>query len=113
GARQAIEVGQHAGAIGVQFEVELPTAAQLEQIQRNAPPRQEAALVDDAVLVARVGKTIQPGIEVGIEVANGLDQGLTDAQGRPALRFWCRLWVRIKATLSRCISLRSRLRRGC
>ena len=86
---EPVEIGQHAGASGVQFEIELTTAAELEQIKSDAPPGQEAALIDDALLVARVGKAVEPSVEVRKEVADGLYQGLAHIQGRPALRFWC------------------------
>jgi hypothetical protein len=75
GLGQPIEVGQHLGAAGIQIEIELPPTAQLEQIQAEPPPDQEAFVVDDEGLEAGIGERVQPAIELRPEVADGFDEG--------------------------------------
>lgn len=88
GARQAIEVVQDLGPAGLQFEVQLPAAGQLQQVQQQAPPDQKARGVGASVLVTRIGQLLEPVVELGEEVAYGLDKGLAQDQGRPFLRRW-------------------------
>jgi hypothetical protein len=88
------------GAAGVELEVELAAAAQLEQVQGQAPPGEEARRVGDGFGVAAVGQGLQLVVESGEEVTDGADEGLPEGQGRP---FWRRRWVvwmRTRATVS-------------
>ena len=78
----------------------MPAAAELPQVQPQPPPGQKARLIGDEVAVARVGKALQPIVEVGKEMPHGLDKGAAGDHGRPALRRWCWLCVRMRARLS-------------
>jgi hypothetical protein len=70
-----------------QLEVELAATAEFEEEQAQAPPEQEALVVDDAVLVARVVDVIEAVVEVGPEVSESADQERSDVQDRPFFRF--------------------------
>jgi hypothetical protein len=87
GAGQTIEVVQDVGPVGLQFEVQLPAAVQLQEIQEQTPPDEKASGVSAGVLVAGIGQVLEPVVELGEEVADGLDEGLAEDQGRP---FWRR-----------------------
>src|SRR5262249_7363865 len=100
GLSQAIEVGPHGRAAIVQLEIELAASAELEQVQGQAPPSQEARGVGASLWPARIGQALQPGVQLREEVAGGLDQGPADDQGRPALNFNCRARARSSATVS-------------
>ncbi len=73
GLGQTIEVGQNRLAAVAQFEIQLAACAELQQVQGNAPPAEEARGVDAILLDARVGEAIQPDIELGEKMANGLN----------------------------------------
>ena len=98
GPSEAVEVGQNASAAGVEVEVELAAAAELEEVQGDAPPGEEASGVGASLLDAGVGEAVEPGIEVGEEVADGLDEGVAGDQGRPALSLRRRARARRRAT---------------
>jgi hypothetical protein len=100
GLGQPVEVGEHRGTRIAQLEIELAAGTQLQQVELQAPPGQEAAVVGAGVLDPAVGEAVQPGVEVGEEVANGLDQGPPDDQVRPALSFRKRALARSRATAS-------------
>lgn len=104
GVQQAIEVGQHLRALGAELVVELAATAQLHDVQQDAPASEEAARIENGVLVAAVGQLIQPGLPQREEVAQGLREQGTDllvgCQGRPCRRRRCRTCVRISAVLS-------------
>jgi hypothetical protein len=68
GIGQAIEVAQNLRAAGVELEVQLPPAAELEQVKANAPPGQEARFIDAHHLQAPIGQRLQPIVEVGEEM---------------------------------------------
>ena len=70
-----------------QVIIELAAGAELQQVQGEAPPGQEARGVGAGLRDARVGEAVEPGVELGEEVADGLDQGAAGDQGRPALSF--------------------------
>ena len=70
-ARQAVEIIQHVGAIGVALEIQLPATAQFAEEQRQPPPQQEAFVVNDKGLEARIGDLVDPVVELGEEVAYG------------------------------------------
>ena len=55
GPRQAIEVGQHLGAAGIEVVIELPPAAELAQVQSDAPPAHKTGLVDNRLGIAAIG----------------------------------------------------------
>ena len=74
--------------MAVESEIELPTAAELQQEQQQADPAHEAGLVCNAIAVATVGQCLEPVVELGKEVADGLDEGGRDDQVRPARRRW-------------------------
>jgi hypothetical protein len=65
----------------------LPAAVQLQEIQEQTPPDEKASGVSAGVLVAGIGQVLEPVVELGEEVADGLDEGLAEDQGRP---FWRR-----------------------
>src|SRR5262245_42532451 len=73
GADPAIEVAQHAGALRLQVEVKLAATAELEEVQGNAPPSQEATLVDDRLLVAGIRQAVEPVVQFREEVADSLE----------------------------------------
>ena len=100
GLGQAVEVGQDRSAAVAQLKIELTAGAELEQVQAGPPPGEKAREVSAGVRVARVGEAIEPGVEVGKEMAGGLDQGLAGDHGRPAFRRRCRACVRTTARLS-------------
>ncbi len=98
GLGQTVEVGQHRGAAVAQVIIELTAGAQLEQVQGQPPPGQEACGVGASLRDARVGETVEPGVELGEEVADGLDEGPAGDYGRPALSFSNRARARSRAT---------------
>src|SRR5205814_8436861 len=95
------------GAVGVQLVVELAAAAEFEQEQAQPPPQQETFVVDDKGEETRVLDGVDPGVDFGEEVANGLHEDGADVQGRPRRRCRWRLWVWTRARLSWVISARS------
>ena len=54
-ARQAVEIIQHVGAVGVALGIQLPATAQFAEEQRQPPPQQETFVVNDKGLEARSG----------------------------------------------------------
>src|SRR5207302_905666 len=113
GVGQAIEVGQDLRPAVAEVEVELAARAQLEQVEGKAPPGEEARRVGAGVRQTRIGEAVEPGVEVGEEVAHGLGQGAAGDQGRPALSFSRRARARSSATDSWWISWSRALRRLC
>src|SRR5215468_10609243 len=103
GARQAVEVVQNVRAPGIELEVELAAAAELGQVQPQAPPGQKACLVKDEIGVACVGQVV----ELGEKVMDGLDESAGHDQGRPAWRRLCWAWRCTRARLRAWISLSS------
>src|SRR5262249_24120580 len=100
GARQAIEVAQHLRAICVQLIIQLSPATQLAQEQAQPPPDQEPLGVDHQRGEAGIVDLVDPGIELGEEVAHGPHQDRTDPQRRPRLSRRCATWPRIKARVN-------------
>ncbi len=100
GLGQAIEVSQDLGTTITQLEIELATGAQLQQVQMQTPPGQEAAIVNAGLLNTCIGEPVEPGIELGEEVTDGLRQGTASDQGRPALSFRKRARARSRARVS-------------
>ena len=96
-----------------QLEVDLAAAAELAQEQEQPDTQQEAAVVDQPVWVAAVGKGVQPVVELGEEVADGADQQRADVQGRPRLAFLLLGVSRTRATVSWWISASRALMRLC
>jgi len=84
GPGQAVEVGEHPGAAVAQAVVGLAARAQLEQVQRQPPPGEGAGGVGARPGEARVGGAVEPGVDVGEEMAGGLGPGAAGDQGRPA-----------------------------
>jgi hypothetical protein len=78
----------------------LAAGGQLQQIQGDPSPGEEAGGVGAGLLDAGIGKAIEPDVELGEEVTNGLDQGLASDQGRPALSFRSLALARSSATES-------------
>ena len=113
GLGQAVEVVQDVGVAGLEIEVELAARAELEEVQGDAPPGQEAAVVLDGVGVAGVGELIEPVVEAGEEVADGQGQGGAEVYKRPRWRRRWGTWLLIRARVRSVISLRRRLRRRC
>src|SRR5262249_51941492 len=95
------------------LEVELAAGAELEQVQAQAPPGQEAGGVEAGRLQPRIGQAVQPGVQLGEEVADGLGPGGAGDQARPAFSFSSRARARSRATVSWWISWRRALRRLC
>jgi hypothetical protein len=62
---QAVDVSQYGGVIFAVLEIELASAAEFADEQQDAVPEQEALVVLDAVLTARVGDVVEPTVEVG------------------------------------------------
>ncbi len=83
GLRQAIEVVQHLGAVGIQLVVQLSSAAQFAQEQAQPPPHQKPLVVDHQGEEPGIWDLIDPGVQVGKEVANSLGQNRADLQRRP------------------------------
>jgi hypothetical protein len=83
GLGEPIEVGQYLGADTGKFEVELPPAAELEQVQADPPPGHESCGIRDRLLVARIHEAVEFRVEVGKKVANGLNKCLARDQSRP------------------------------
>ena len=100
GARQAIEVAQHLRAVRVELVIQLAPALQLAQEQAQPPPHQEPLVVDHHRQEPRVVDFVDPGVEIGEEVANGLNQDGADVQRRPRRRFWCGTCPLIRARLN-------------
>jgi len=101
GLGQAVEVVQDVGAAGVEVEIELASAAELEEVQADTPPAQKAGLVSDRVLVPGIREPVEPLVKVGEEVAGGEGEGAAGDQGCPALRRRCVTWVRTRAMRAR------------
>src|SRR5262249_39180221 len=99
GVGQAVEVGQDLRPVA-QLVIELASGAELEQVQSQAPPGEEAGGVGAGFLNTCVGQTLEPVVEVRETVTDGLDEGPSGAQGRPALSFRFRALARSRATES-------------
>lgn len=99
-AGETIEVVEQANAVDIERKIELPPTAELEDKQKNAPPSEKAGLVNNQILISRIGESLKPIIEFGEEVADRLSEGLGDNQGRPALRRVWRTWVWTRASVS-------------
>jgi hypothetical protein len=107
----AVEVGQDLGAIGVELVVELAAAAQLAREQHDPQPQEEMLVVDDVGQETRVLDVIDPGVEVGEEVADGAGEEGADVQGRPFLRWRSRTWFLTRARVNWLTSRSRPLRR--
>jgi len=101
GRGQAVEIGQEAQLQVAQVKVNLPAAAQPQREDEQRQPEQEAAGVFHEGLEAGVRDLVQPGVELGEEVAQGADEDPAQLQDLPARR---RCWVV-------CVFTRARLRR--
>jgi hypothetical protein len=100
GLGQTVDVAKDARALFAILEVELAAAAELAHEEQDAIPEQEALVVLDAILTARVWDLVEPAVEAGEEVPDGAREGGAGVQGRPAfLRLWV-VWVLIRATVS-------------
>lgn len=113
GLGQSVQIGKDLRTAVPQFVIELASRAQLQQVQEDAPPGEEASGVGARFLDAAVGEAVEPGIEVGEEVSDGLDESATGDQGRPALSVSSRALAFSSATERRWISRSSRLSRLC
>ena len=104
GFEQAVEVSQYLSAFRAEVVVQLATAAQLQDVQQDAPAGEEATGIGDGLLIAGVGQLVQPGVPQGEEMAQGPREDgpdlLVGCQVRPRRRRRCRTWVRINALLS-------------
>lgn len=72
----------------------------MQQVEEQPPPGQETAIVGAGVLDTRIGQMVEPGVEVGEEMPDGLDESAAGDQGRPALSFSQRARARSRATVS-------------
>jgi hypothetical protein len=113
GLGEAVEVGQDVRAAVTQLVVELAARAELQQVEVQPPPGQEARGVHAGLRVAGIEEAVEPGVELGEEVTAGLDQGAAGDQGRRASSFSRRARARSRATVRRWISWRRVLRRLC
>lgn len=84
GSRQAVNISQEAQLQVAQVKVDLPAAAQAQGEDEHRQPKQEAAVVFDEGLEAGVGHRVQPGVELGEEVAQGADEERPQLQDLPA-----------------------------
>ena len=100
GVGQAIEIGQYVRSAVAEIEVQLAAGTELEQVQGQPPPGEEAGGVGAFLLDAAVRKVVEPGVELGEEMADGLHQGAAGNQGRPSLSFSMRARARSRATES-------------
>jgi hypothetical protein len=78
GLGQAVEIVQHLCATGIEIKIELPTTAELEQVQTQPPPNEEPLMIDDQGQETGIGNAIQPLIEFRPEVADGRRQRVTE-----------------------------------
>ena len=97
---QAVEIIEHLGAASIEIEIQLPTTAELKQVQTYSPPNKKSLIVDDQRQKAAIGHAIQPLIELWPEVAEGSRERLAEAYNRPFRRFRSSAWLRTKARLS-------------
>ena len=74
GLGQLVGVSQHAQFEVAQLEVQVAAAAQFEAEKQEAPPEQEARVVDDHGLETGIGELIGPGVELGPEVVDGFEE---------------------------------------
>ena len=111
GRGQAVEIGQEAQLQVAQVKINLPAAAQAQGEEEQRQPEQEAAGIDHEGLEAGVGHLVQPGVELGEEVAQGADEDRAQLQDLPARRRCWVVWVRTRARLSWEISRIRPLRR--
>lgn len=100
GLGETVEVGQHLGSAIAQLKIKLAAGTELEQVQLYSPPGQETAVVGASVLDARIGKAVEPAVEVRKKVTDGLHQRAAGDHGRPALSFQKRTRARSSATVS-------------
>ena len=70
-----LHTGQHLRPAVAELVIELAAGSQLQQVQCQTPPGQEAAHVGAVFLHPRIGQAIQPGVQLREEVADGLHQG--------------------------------------
>src|SRR3990172_1035897 len=113
GPCQAVEVGQQVGVPAPQVEVQLPSAAQLEQEKGDPPPRQEPPVISDQRLKAGIRQFPQPLRQFRPEMPDRPDQGLSQFYERPARRRRSWTWPSTRAIDSCEISCPSCLRRLC
>jgi hypothetical protein len=93
GSNETVEIGEHLGAEVVELEVELPARAELTEKKKQSPPREKACFIDAQARLPAVWQIIEPGVEVGKEVTECLDERLSRDHGRPALRRRCWVWL--------------------
>ena len=100
GLSESVEVVQDLGAAVIEIEIQLPSTAELKQIQANPPPNEESFVIDDQRQKPGIGHAIQPPIKLGPEVAEGCGERLAEAYDRPFRRFRSWAWLRTRSRLS-------------
>src|SRR6202035_3517073 len=104
-------IRQHVGATGIQVEIQLPAAAELEQIQAQAPPDEKTLMVLDEGLKTTIRHVIEPGVQLRPKVAQDPHHGFAEVQDRPWRRRRSWTWLRTSCRLSCEISWIKPLRR--
>lgn len=111
GGGQAVEIVQEAALRVTQGKVDLAATAQAQGEDPQRQPEQGTAVILDEGLETGVGHLVQPGVELGEEVAQRADEGRAQLQDLPARRRWWGVWVWTRARLSWETSARRRLSR--
>mgnify|MGYP001561357782 CR=1 FL=1 len=74
GARQSIEIQQHARFQIAELKIQLAAAAQFQTKQEPPPPEEKARVLSDHRHKAGIRKFLGPVIELGTEMPDGFDE---------------------------------------
>src|SRR5262249_52208353 len=108
----AVEVVQHRRAAAAELVIELAPAAQLADEEHQPVPDQEPLVIGHQGEEAGIVDRVDPGVQIGEEMAHGLGQDVADVQLRPRRRrSWTWPWTR--ARVNWLISWVRALRRLC
>ena len=87
GLGQSVEIVQDLGAAGIEVEIKLAATAELEKVQADPPPDEEALVVNNQWHKTGIGDVIQPPLELRPEVEDGCQERLAETYNRPFRRF--------------------------
>ena len=94
---QVVEVVEDGALQVAQVVIRRAAAAQPQAEKERAPPSQEAAVVFDQRLEARVGQLVEPVSGVGKEVAGCFEESPQQAYDLPRLSRFAATWVLMRA----------------
>ena len=97
GAGQEVEIMEHGAFQIAQVIIGGAAAAQGQAKKQQAPPAQKTAVIIDQRLLTSIGQLVQPGGQMGEEVADGSEESPGQGYDLPRRRRRAVTWDRIRA----------------